>query len=327
MNNLKALPLIGNSRDMLHILQQIRQVAHSNIPVLIRGESGVGKELVAETIQLESARARKPFIRIYCAAVPENAIESELFGKTSGDAQVRPGAFETAHGGTVLLDEIAALPLPAQTKLLHVLQEREFEQFGGNRTIQLTARLLATTNRPLEQLVQDNRFHEGLYYQLSLFPLYIPPLRERKTDIPLLINHFIKKCNSTFGTTARGLTSPSLEMLMNHPWPGNVRELEDSIEHAIHMSEDGVIQPHHLPPTLRTGQSTTTPQLEDLKSKLTLVEKGLIVDALRANDGNVAATARQLGLTVRIMGLRVQKYGINPDQFKRRLTQNIQRSI
>ena len=317
MNSINAHRLIGSSREILQILRQIRQVAPSNTPVLIRGESGVGKELVAEAIQIESVRAKKPFVRVHCAALPDNAIESELFGKENEDLSARPGVFESARGGTVLLDEIAALPLSTQTKLLHVLQEREFERSASNITVPVTARLLATTSRPLEQLVQDGRFHGGFYYQLSVFPIYVPPLRERRTDIPLLVNCFIKNCNSMFGRNVRGISSSALEILMNYPWPGNVRELEDSIEHAVQTSSDGVIQTHHLPPTLYVGDPTTTPQPENLETMLSAVEKGMIVDALRANAGNMTAAARQLGLTVRMMGRRVHKYGVNSDHFKR----------
>ena len=317
MNCLNGPHLIGNSRDILHILRQIRQVAPSNTPVLIRGESGVGKGLVAEAIRFSSVRAKKPFVRIHCAALPDNAIDHELYGKENEDSPATPGAFETARGGIVLLDEVAALPLPTQAKLLHVLQEREFERFGSDVLIPVTARLLATTNRPLEQLVRDGRFHAGLYYQLGAFPIYIPPLRERRTDIPLLANFFIEKSNAALNKNVRSLSAHALDILMAHPWPGNVRELEDSIEHAVHMSSDGVIQISDLPPTLYVGKPVATPP-EDLKSMLGTVEKGLIVDALRANHGNLSAAARQLGMSGRMISLRVQKYGIDPERFKRR---------
>lgn len=318
MNCLNGPRLIGNSRDILHILRQIRQVAQSNIPVLIRGEGGVGKGLVAETIRFGSARAKKPFVRVHCAALPDHAIESELYGKESDDAPALPGAFETARGGIVLLDEVAALSLPTQAKLLHVLQEREFERLGSNAIIPVTARLLATSNRPLEQLVRDGRFHAGFFYQLSVFPIYVPPLRERRTDIPLLANFFLEKSNAALEKNVKGLSALALEILMNHSWPGNVRELEDSIERAVYVSSDGVIQPHDLPPTLYVGESATAPQAETLKMILGTVEKGLIVDALRDNHGNISATARQLGMSGRMIGLRVQKYGIDAEGFKRR---------
>ena len=254
--------------------------------------------------------------------MPDNAIESELYGKENEDLPAMPGAFETARGGTVLLDEVSALPLPTQAKLLHVLQEREFERFGSNTLVPVTARLLATTNCPLEQLVRDGRFHAGLYYQLSVFPIYIPPLRERRTDIPLLANSFIEKSNATLDKNVRGLSAPALAMLMSHSWPGNVRELEDSIEHAVYVASDGVIQSRDLPPTLYVGEPADTTHPESLKRTMGTVEKGLIVDALRTNHGNRAAAARQLDVSVRTLGLRVQKYGIDPARFKQRHLQN-----
>lgn len=320
MNCLNGPRLIGNSRDVLHILWQIRQVAQSNTPVLIRGESGVGKRLVAEAIQFGSVRAKKPFVRVHCAALPNDAIESELYGKESEDSPALPGAFETTRGGTVLLDEVAALPLPTQAKLLHVLQEREFERFGSNTIIPMTARLLATTNRPLEQLIHDGQFHAGLFYQLSVFPIYVPPLRERRTDIPLLANSFIEKSNATFGKNVRSISAPALDILMNHSWPANVRELEDSIEHAVYVSSGGTIQTCDLPPTLYIGEQDAMPQPKSLKLMMGTVEKGFIVDALRTSHGNISAAARQLGMSGRMLSLRVQKYGIEAERFKRQHT-------
>ena len=323
MNSLNGPSLVGNSRDILQILRQIRQVAHSNTPVLIRGESGVGKGLVAEIIRFNSVRAKKAFVRVHCSALPDNAIESELYGKESEDSPALPGAFESARGGTLLLDEVAALPLSTQAKLLHVLQEREFERIGSNTIVPVTARLLATTARPLEQRVRDGGFHAGLYYQLSVFPIYVPPLRERRTDIPILANFFIEKSNVALDKNVRSLSAPALEILMNHSWPGNVRELEDSIERAIYVSSDSVIHPHDLPPTLHILEPSAATQPETLKMMLGTVEKGLIVDALRDNYGNISAAARQLGMSGRMISLRVQKYEIDAERFKRRTPQAI----
>lgn len=315
MNRMDIPQLIGSSRDVLQIQRQIRQVAQSNAPVLIRGESGAGKQLVAELIRLGSARAKKPFIRIHCAAVPEPLIDGELFGKESENLPCRPGAFEAAREGTVLLDEVAALPLSAQARLLHVLQEREFERCGGDIMIPMTARLLATSDRPLEQLLRDGRFHAGLYYQLGVFPIYLPPLRERKADIPLLVNFFIDRNNAKLGRNVKSISAPALHLLVNHTWPGNVRELEDAIEHALCVSSNGVIHPEDLPYTVRMCESMAS-QPEDLKTMLGSLEKGAIVDALRSHHGNMAAAARQLGLSERMVSLRVQKYGIDPETFK-----------
>ena len=267
-----------------------------------------------------SLRAQRPSIQVPCFILPENTIERELFGTDDGDTPSRPGAFETASDGTILLDEVAALPLSTQAKLLYVLQEHEFERCGSNTVIPVTARLLATTRHPLEQLLRDGQFHAGLYYQLSVFPIYVPALRQRKADIPLLARSFLNHSNSKFNRHVKDISISAMDILMNHAWPGNVRELEDTIEHAVCVCPGNILQPQDLPPILCVGKSATTP-LDNLKTTLETVEKGMIMDSLKAHHGNMAAAARQLGLTERMMGLRVQKYRIDLEFFKQRQPQ------
>ena len=321
LERLKHHRLIGHSDALRAVLQQIKQVAPSTTTVLIRGESGVGKELVAEAIHCNSPRAQKPFIQVNCAALPENIIESELFGHEkgafTGAIAARKGRFELAHGGTLLLDEIGDLSPATQIKLLRVLQEREFERLGGNHTVSVDVRVLAATNRPLEELIREGKFREDLYYRLNIFPIFIPPLRERKSDILPLADHFIAKYNNADHKKILRICPAAVELLVNHHWPGNVRELENYIERAVLLAPDGVIHGYHLPPSLQpaTDDGTTAPG--KLDSMLHALEHELLTDALQSHHGNMAAAARALGLTERIMGLRIHKHGLDPERFKR----------
>ncbi|MFH1708726.1 MAG: nif-specific transcriptional activator NifA [Planctomycetota bacterium] len=312
--------IIGNSQVMQQVYDLIAQVSKSETTVLIRGESGTGKELVAHAVRYNSLRAGKPFIKVNCAALPETVIESELFGHEkgafTGAIAARKGRFELAHSGTLFLDEIGDLSAATQIKLLRVLQEREFERVGGTQTIKVDVRLIAATNRNLEELIARGTFRQDLYYRLNIFPIHLPPLRERKSDILLLTDHFVEKYSKANHKNVRRISTPAIDMLMAYHWPGNVRELENCIERAVILSNDDVIHGHHLPPTLQTAESSGTVHTGTLDETLDKLERELVLDALKSARGNMAKAARALGLTERIMGLRVAKHRIEPGRFK-----------
>ncbi len=312
--------IVGNSKVMRAVYDLISQVSPSEATVLVRGESGTGKELVAHAIHYNSPRADKPFVKVNCGALPESVVESELFGHErgafTGAIATRKGRFELAHAGTIFLDEIGDLSPTTQIKLLRVLQEKEFERVGGSTTLKIDVRIIAATNRDLETLIAESLFRSDLYYRLNVFPIHVPPLRERKTDIPLLADYFIEKYSRANDKPVLRIATPAIDMLMSYHWPGNVRELENCIERAVLLSSDQVIHSHHLPPTLQTAEASGTAHFGTLDSTLTTVERDLIVDALKAAGGNKAKAARALGLTERIMGLRVRKYGIDPTRFR-----------
>ena len=313
--------LIGNSNAMQEVYDLIAQVSESEATVLIRGESGTGKELVAHAIHYNSLRAGKPFIKVNCAALPESVIESELFGHEkgafTGAVASRKGRFELAHSGTLFLDEVGDLSPALQIKLLRVLQEKEFERVGGIATIKVDVRLIAATNIDLEARITEGKFRQELYYRLNVFPIHIPPLRERKTDILLLADYFVEKYGKTSHKDMRRISTPAIDMLMAYHWPGNVRELENCIERAVLLSRDDVIHGHHLPPTLQTAEASGTAFKGRLETALENVEQELILDALKSSRGNMAKAARGLGISERIMGLRVNRYGIDPKRFRR----------
>ena len=319
-NHFRPDNMIGNSRAMQTVHHSIEQVAGSNSTVLIRGESGVGKELVAHAIHARSARAGKAFVKINCAALPEGIVESELFGHErgafTGAIAMRKGRFELAHRGTIFLDEIGELPLQTQAKLLRILQEREFERVGGTETLRCDVRVIAATNRPLEEFVEEGKFRQDLYYRLNVFPIYVPALRERKTDILQLADFFVEKYNKANGKEIRRISTPAIDMLMSYHWPGNVRELENCIERATLLATDDVIHGFHLPPTLQTSPEDPLENRSTLQAALDGVEREMIRDALKNHRGNMAAAARELGLTERIIGLRVKKYSIDPLDFR-----------
>jgi Nif-specific regulatory protein len=312
--------IIGSSTAMQTVYDLIAQVSKSSTTVLIRGESGVGKELVAHAIHYNSIRAPKPFIKVNCAALPETVLESELFGHEkgafTGAIATRKGRFELAHGGTIFLDEIGDLSAATQIRLLRVLQEKEFERVGGTHTIKADVRVIAATNRNLDQLVGEETFRQDLYYRLDVFPIHIPPLRERKSDILLLADFFAERYSRANHKDVRRISTPAIDMLMSYHWPGNVRELENCIERAVLLSQDDVIHGHHLPPTLQTAEASGTVHEGTLKEALDNVERELILEALKQSRGNKAKAARKLGMTERLIGLRVRKHGIDPKRFR-----------
>jgi len=310
--------IIGQSPAMHSVYKLIEKVTRARATVLILGESGVGKELVASAIHQHSGNESGPFVKFNCAALPESVIESELFGHERGSftgaVGQRRGRFEEADGGTIFLDEIGELSLAMQAKLLRVLQEKCFERVGSSTPIKVDIRILAATNRDLPSMVADGTFREDLYYRLNVFPITIPPLRERGDDVVALADYFLGKLSS--GRRIQ-LSAAALNMLLNYHWPGNVRELENVMERASILCDDGVIDCHHLPEVLRGSPVADAPAAAGtLESRLNALEYELIVDALKVHKGNMTAAARQLGLTRRILGLRLGKYKLDHRRFR-----------
>ena len=307
--------IVGTSAAMRAVYEMASQVAPSDATVLVTGESGTGKELVAMEIHRLSKRSKGPLIKVNCSALPESIIESELFGHErgafTGAATQRKGRFELATGGTLFLDEIGELSPQIQVKLLRVIQEREIERIGGSSVIKVDVRVIAATNRNLEEEIAAGRFREDLYYRLNVFPIRVPPLRDRKSDIILLADHFAEKYSRKNEKPIKRISSPALDLFMSYHWPGNVRELENCIERAVILSTDMVIHSYHLPPSLQSALSTNTAPTTTLEAALSRLEKELIVEALKISAGNMAAASRHLGISERQMGLRVHHYGIN----------------
>jgi len=302
------------------VYSHIHQVAGSDTTVLIRGESGTGKELVAHAIHYSSTRSKGPFIKVNCASLNENILESELFGHEkgafTGAVQDRAGRFEEADGGTLFLDEIGDFSPTTQVKLLRVLQEGEFERVGSSVARKTNARIIVATNRDLEQAIGQQHFRQDLYYRINVFPIFLPPLRERKEDILQLADFFIEQYSTKMGKDVRRISTPAINMMVVYHWPGNVRELENCVERAVLLSSDGVIHGHNLPPTLQTSDSTGTVGIGSLKERMNLFERGIIVDALK-RCGNVAAAGRDLNTTPRILGYKIKEQGIDPRRFGR----------
>lgn len=316
--------IIGNCGAMRAVYEQIVQVADSTATVLIRGESGTGKELVARAIHYGGDRRNNSFVSVNCAALPENLIESELFGHEkgafTGATQQRKGRFEMANGGTIFLDEIGDISPAVQVRLLRVLQERTFERVGSNESIPVNVRVLAATSRNLEEEMKKNVFREDLFYRLNVFPIILPPLRERRSDIMLLVDHFLQKYSEMYGKNIIRISTSAINMMMAYHWPGNVRELENCVERAVLTASDDVIHGYNLPPSLQTSDETQTSIFPvdgaDLKAMVESYEKEIITDALKKHRGNAAASARYLNTTQRIINYRIQKLGIHPDEYK-----------
>lgn len=317
--------LIGKSPSMQEIYAKIEQVADSRTTVLVTGESGTGKELVAKAIHYNSARRERPFVALNCAALPETLIESELFGHEKGsftDATARRvGQFELAHTGTLFLDEIGDLTPATQAKLLRVLQEREFTRVGGVQPIKVDVRIVAATNKNLDELVRKGLFREDLYYRINVIALYLPPLRERGEDIALLAKHFLAKRIEEEKRPPQEFTKESLELISRYPWPGNVREMENIIEQAFIWSKgSSVITPEHLPTILRTDTRSSSLRDDTLAGRLSLekavmeFERDIILDALKRTNYVQTHAATMLGISRRMLKYRMDTLGISrPD--------------
>jgi len=311
--------IIGTSGPVRQMYEQMAQVAATNTTVLIRGESGTGKELIAHSIHYNSPRANKPFVKVSCAALPDSLIESELFGYErgafTGAEQRKKGRFELAEGGTLFLDEIGDINLSTQVKLLRVLQEREFERLGSTETIKVNVRMVAATNKDMERAIAAGTFREDLYYRLNVFSIFVPPLRERKADLLLLVDHFLEKFSREHHKNIKRISTPAIDMLMSYHWPGNVRELENTLERAVLMCDGQVIHGHHLPPSLQTAEASNTVTRVSLADAVGAFEKDLIQDALKTTRGNRAKAARLLDTTERVLNYKVKKYSVDVRRF------------
>ncbi|MDR0868944.1 MAG: sigma 54-interacting transcriptional regulator [Planctomycetota bacterium] len=310
--------LIGNSGAMREVYELIRQVAPSDATVLIRGNTGTGKELAARAIYELSPRAGRPLVALNCGALPENLIESELFGHEkgafTGAVGKREGRVEMAHKGVLFLDEIGDLVPPMQVKLLRFLQEHTFSRIGSNIEMQSDVRLIAATHRNLEEMVAQGTFRDDLYYRLNIFPITLPDLCQRRSDIILLADHFVKKYNARHGKQINRLSTTAINLLMSYHWPGNVRELENCIERAALTATDDCIHSYNLPPSLQMAEpaagGTTFGDLVDS------YERDLIIDALKKNQGNMSAAGRELSLSPRVMHYKINRLKIRPEIYQ-----------
>ncbi|MBW2217745.1 MAG: sigma 54-interacting transcriptional regulator [Deltaproteobacteria bacterium] len=312
--------IIGNSRKMQEVFYLITQVAKSNATVLLLGESGTGKELVANAIHYNSLRSNNPLVKVNCAALPENLVEAELFGYEkgafTGAIRQKEGKFERAGGGTIFLDEIGSLALESQGKLLRVLQEKELERLGGTKTTKINVRLIAATNQDLAIAVENGRFREDLFYRLNVYPIYLPPLREREADVLLLTDFFLEKYAGEYNKDIKRVSTPAIDAFVQYSWPGNVRELENCMERAVLLCDDQVIRSYHLPPTLQTAEETGTHQTQSLKDAVDTFEREVIIDSLKSCRGNMRKAAKTLQTTERIFGYKVKKYGIKTKLYR-----------
>jgi len=313
-----SLPnIISISDRMQDVIKTCLKVAKSRASVMIRGESGTGKELIARAIHYESDRSSMPFIALNCAALPETLLEAELFGYEkgafTGASMTKLGRFELANKGTIFLDEIGDVSQSIQAKLLRVIQEQTFERLGGTRSIKVDVRIIAATNRDLEQMVKNGGFREDLYWRLNVVPIYLPPLRERQDDIPPLIEHFLKKFNREYNKNVI-IAGEAMALFMRYPWPGNVRELENTIERLVVLSEDGVIKVDDIPSYIREGITLRRHNPDDsLIAETERLEKERIIEALKRCSFNQSRAARLLGITQRQIGYKIQKYGIKKE--------------
>ncbi|MBN1306757.1 MAG: sigma 54-interacting transcriptional regulator [Chitinispirillaceae bacterium] len=313
--------MIGNSSSMREVYRQIAQVAPSGTSVLIRGETGTGKELVARAIHQKSMCAKGPFVPVNCAALPESLLESELFGHEKGSftgaTTKRIGRFEAADGGTLFLDEIGEMSPGAQSRLLRAIQEKEFQRVGGNDSIRVNVRLICATNRNLENDVGGGRFREDLYYRINVFTISLPPLRERGADMLLLADYFVRKYSRLHCKNIERISTPAIDMLSVYHWPGNVRELENVIERATLVAAGNVLEGHDLPPTIRIKEPVYKGKRSDsFENMVAAYEKELIVDALKDTNGNQSEAARLLGTTKRVVQYKTEKLGIDFRRFR-----------
>jgi Nif-specific regulatory protein len=314
--------IISNSSRMQEVYEMMHQVKDSGATVLLRGESGTGKTLVAKAIHYNSRRRHEPFVVVNCSAMPETLLESELFGHEkgafTGAHAAKKGRFELAGNGTLFLDEIGELSQAIQVKLLNVVQEREFQRLGGNKVIKSGARLVAATNKDLEKAVEAGTFREDLYYRLNVFPIYMPPLRDRRTDILLLAEYFLMKYSAENTKQIGRISTPAIDLLMQYHWPGNVRELENCIERAVLICDEEAIKSYHLPPSLQVANPGGGDRGEggDFAQAVENFERELIIAALKRTGGNQTKAAKDLGTSLRVINYKINKYRIDCRVFR-----------
>lgn len=316
----KPSNIVGSSRPMMEVFSMVHKVAQTRTTVLLLGESGVGKELIANAIHYDGINPDGPMVMFNCAALPESILESELFGHEkgafTGATQLRKGRFEEADGGTIFLDEIGELSLSVQAKLLRVLQERTFERVGGGKPVTVNIRVIAATNRDLSAMVAASNFRQDLYFRLNVFPIMIPPLRDRGSDIITLAEHFVARFARENNKEIKRMATPVINMLMSYSWPGNVRELENAMERAVILSDDGVIHAYHLPLSMQSPVIPQANMASNLEARLAAVEYEMLVETLALHKGNVTKAANELKLTRRAMGLRMAKYDLDYRKFR-----------
>ena len=304
--------MIGSGPGMQRVFELVKKVSPSTASVVIGGESGTGKEVVARAIHSLSPRKDKPFVALNCSAIPATLIESELFGYErgafTGADQRRLGNFELAHGGTLFLDEIGELPLEMQGKFLRVLEERKFRRLGGKIEVEVDVRVICASNRDLKDEIRKGRFREDLYFRLHVFTVQLPPLRERREDVPILVQHFIEKFNGETGKHVQGVAPQAMEILQGYAWPGNIRELRNTVERAMILVDHDVIGEEHLPPDMRPSRAETATLRVALGLPLREVEKEYILASLQRNGGNKARTAEVLGISEKTLYNKLNRY-------------------
>ncbi len=310
---------VATSKSMKQVLRQARQVGPSRATALLRGESGTGKELLAEAIHSCSPRRDKPLVKLNCAALPAELVESELFGHQkgafTGAYQNKRGLFEIANNGTLFLDEIGELSLDAQAKVLRAIQEKEIQRVGSEQPIAVDVRLICATHQPLETLLREGKFREDLFYRINVFPIFIPHLRERREDILPLAEKFLDMFSEEYGKQIKRISSPAIDLFTQYHWPGNVRELKNCIERAVLICEEEVIRTYHLPPTLQTAESTATDTSLSFGEAVAKFEQELLVDSLKKARGNMLQAARDLRVSYRIVNYKVKKYNIDVKKY------------
>ncbi|MFQ6084204.1 MAG: sigma-54-dependent transcriptional regulator [Candidatus Aminicenantia bacterium] len=305
--------IIGKSQQMKEVLELVENIADSNSTVLIQGASGTGKEVIARLIHLKSRRRNKPFIAANCAAIPRELLESELFGHEkgafTGATYTKKGRFELANGGTLFLDEVGEMSLNAQIHLLRVLQEKEFRRVGGTELIKIDVRVIASSNRNLEQAVKEGTFREDLFYRLNVIPIYLPKLKERKEDIPLLVEHFLTKYGLESGRGKKSMSPEAMDLMTKYDWPGNVRELENIIERLVILCKDKIIKPKDLPQTI-VKESKREYKVFTPNKSLKEIEKQYISDVLKKNNWNISKSAKVLGIERMTLYNKIKKYNL-----------------
>jgi len=303
--------IMGDSPEIIKVLEQIDKVADTDAPVLILGETGTGKELVASALHKNGHQAKKPFEVVQCGAIPKDLLESELFGHEkgafTGATTLRKGKFERADGGTLFLDEIGDMPLELQVKILRAIEQKEFERVGGSRIIKVDVRIVAATNRDLVDAIEKGEFRSDLYYRLNMITIHVPPLRDRRSDIPKLAEHFLEKYSAAHKLRVRTISKNAMELLMQYDWPGNVRELNNYIGRAVFLAESDVILPKHLPQELREKKQKRSTEIA-VGMTLKEIEKELILETLEAFEGNRTKTAETVGISLRSLHYKLKEW-------------------